>query len=504
MTYRTLMILLVGLSFTGCALGPEPTRPRSLADTTESFVNAPTDADDPAAPVGRWWEKFDDAPTNELVDQALAGNTDLRGAAARVMQARSLLGAAIGQRFPAVDANLSRDRSQRTFEFQGGRFSTINSTYTARLDVAWQVDLFGRLASAQQQRWLELLATEADQRALLHSVVAQVVRTRVQLATLQRQLAIARANTASFQSTYEVIDRRYERGVTTALDLRLAGENLAASRAREPQIEAQLRTTQHALDVLLGRQPGSSQPLADTIEQLPPLAPPPTGVPLALLDRRPDLQAAEFRAAAQQRGIGVALAELFPDITISAAVGYQGSTFEDLFDPQALIWSLITEAGVKLFQGGALRANVDASRAAAEALAADYATDVLVAMREVEDALVRDKLIREAHAQLTRRVAEAREAERLAQQRYERGVETILAVLETERRRRLAEEDQVLTERTLWETRVNLYLALGGDWAVPMPTIDNPQFIKKKPKPPIDARKRDRATADPAPVEDER
>lgn len=470
MMCQGLSLTLVLLIVAGCMVGPEPARPPSIADDAEGYHNAAAARQTDAPPeVGAWWRRFDDPLTNKLVDRALQSNTDLRVAAARVLEAEALFGVARGQRFPTVDASVQRNRRQSTFDLQGGRFSSRATTWTAAASTTWQVDLFGRLRRGQQRAALDLMASEASRVGMVHTVIAEVVRTRARIATLQRQLAIARANTASFAETVEIIRRRYERGVTTALDLRLAEENLAASRAREPEFERQLRTAQHALDVLLGRQPGSSDPLPDTLAELPRLEPPPTGLPIHLIDQRPDLRGSQFRAMAQQAGVGVAVADLFPDLSISASGGYEGSDFEDMFEgPESLIWNLTTQAAVKLFRGGALRAQVEAEKARADRLAAEYAGSVLSALREVEDALVTETMARRSYEHLRERVARARAAEDLAQQRYEQGVETILTVLEAERRRRNADEALVATQQTIWDARINLFLALGGDWGVAM------------------------------------
>lgn len=465
-------VVLTGLA--GCMVGPDPARPPSIADDADRYHNA-AQARQTAEPpdVRQWWRRFDDQLTNELVTKALKHNTDLRVAAARVLEAEAMLGVAVGQQLPSLDASVQRNRRQSTFEFDRDRFTSRATTYTAQATFAWQLDLFGKLRRGTQRAELDLFANRANREAVVHTIVAEVVRTRARLATLQRQLAIARANTASFRDTVEVIRRRYERGVTTALDLRLAEENLSRSLASEPEIQSQLRTTQHALDVLLGRQPGSTKPPPDTLSDLPELDPPPTGLPIHLIDQRPDLRTSQFRAMAQQAGIGVAVADMFPDINVSGSGGYEGSEFKQLFDgPEALIWNITTQAAVKLWRGGALRAQADAERARADRLAAEYARSVLTALREVEDALVREEHARRRYRHLQRRVAESRAAEDLARQRYDQGVETILTVLESERRRRNAEEALVATQQTVWNARINLFLALGGDWGVQLPSAE--------------------------------
>lgn len=465
-------------------LGPDPSRPPSVADRAQPYANAPLSHDanhaaDPNRPppdVSRWWTAFDDPQLDALVNRALQRNTDLRGAAARVAEARALLGVALGRRLPRVDVGAGRERRQNTFEFTDSRFSSRSTTWTAQGTVAWQADLFGRLRRGQQRAQLDFESSAADRRAVVHSVIAAVVRQRARLAVYQRQLELASETVDSFKRTLDVTEQRYDAGVAGALELRLARENLAGARAQVPEFEYLAARTRHALDVLIARQPGAGEPVSDTLAELPPLDTPPPGLPVWLLERRPDLRATELAAMAEQAGIGQSLAELLPDLAISASGGYQGSDFEDMYPaPETLIWSLATELSMKLFQGGALRANVQVSKARAKAAAAQYAGAVLNAMREVENALARERTARQRYAELRDRLSEARQAERLAHQRYETGVTDLLTVLEVERRRREAQDQLYATQLTLWEARVDLHLALGGDWVndPPPPEADS-------------------------------
>lgn len=458
-----LVFIAAALLAAGCTLGPEATRPPSATADAESYANAaPSDVAMPE--LGRWWMRLGDPATTELVEEALANNTDLRAAAARVLEARAALGIARGARLPSVDASLDADRSQRTFDFGGDRFSVISTTYTLQGTASWQLDLFGKLRRQQEAAWYGLLANEASRDAVLHSVIAEVVRTRVELATLDRRLEVARERTASFERTLDLVESRFDSDLADALEVEAARESLAQSRAAEPELVYRRAAARHALDVLLGRRPGATQ--ADTIDlaPLPPRDRPPTGVPVALLDRRPDLRATELVAMARQAEIGVALAELYPDVSISAGLGYQSSQLNELIDPASEIWTIAGNLATKIFRGGALRAGVDAAEARAEEAAAEYAGAVLRALREVEDALVRDGTAWESHAHQRDRVAAAREAVRYADLRYEAGLESLLDVLDQRRRRFDAEDALLRTQQTLWDARIGLILALGGDW----------------------------------------
>jgi outer membrane protein TolC len=189
-------------------------------------------------------------------------------------------------------------------------------------------------------------------------------------------------------------------------------------------------------------------------------------VPAALLDRRPDVKAAEFQLVAANERIGVTIAQLYPDLVLTANYGFSGTTWEDIWDfnAESEVYSAIMNLAAPIFQGGALRAQVRAAKARFAELAAQYAGVVLVAMREVEDALVSERLLQEQLEHATLQVREAQAGEELTRQRYEQGVESILTVLESQRQRRAAEEQLAVLKGQVWVTRVNLHLALGGDW----------------------------------------
>jgi NodT family efflux transporter outer membrane factor (OMF) lipoprotein len=249
------------------------------------------------------------------------------------------------------------------------------------------------------------------------------------------------------------------------MDLYLARENLSAVQASEAQLEAALARSVHALDVLVGRRPGSVGAPPETLPELPELGPVPTGLPVQLLDRRPDLRGSELQLMAATYGVGVAVADLYPSLSFSASYGTRSERLSDLVDLDHAVYQLLANMVGPLFTGGARRAEVAAAEARMEAAAASYAGTVLTALREVEDALATDAANGTRVEFARRRLAEARAADRLARDRYQRGVANLLTVLETERRVRTAEEAMMSTRAEVWNTRIDLHLALGGDWS---------------------------------------
>jgi multidrug efflux system outer membrane protein len=277
-------------------------------------------------------------------------------------------------------------------------------------------------------------------------------------------LAIVRANIQSLQRTVDVTERRYQEGLVGPVDVRLAKANLEAEKTQEPALETALAQTATALDVLVGKQPGTSQVLPETLLDLPTLGAVPVGVPAALLDRRPDVRTAEFTLMAANAQIGASMAQLYPSLTISASYGRSSGNFEDIWQHFSETYSLIPNLTQPIFEGGRLRAQVDAAKARCSELAANYSATVLRAMQEVEVALVTEQSLRKQMEHATLQFDEARAAEDLSRRRYEQGVESILTVLESERNRRLAEDQLTILRGQIWTTRVNLHLALGGDW----------------------------------------
>lgn len=450
----------------GCMVGPKYSRPQTAADTPTGYFHAGIhnkDVND-FADIDRWWERFGDPTTAALVVQVLEDNYDLKAAAARVLQAQAALVEVRGRRLPDVSYSLVRDRNKRSFNFSGARFSNISTTWTQGISVAYILDLFGKLRRSERAAWAEMLTAEANEQTLINSMIATVIRARIDITTIQRRLAIARANTESRRNTLEIVERRYSEGLVGPVDVRLARENLAASKAVEPDIELSLITARHALDVLLGRRPGASKNLPETLADLPNLEPVPIGLPASLLDRRPDVKAAELTLRAANERIGVSVAQLFPDLTLTVNYGASADRWRDIWEHFSETYSATFLLAQPIFKGRQLRAQVDAAKARHSELAANYAGTVLTAMQEVEGALVSEQMlqIRLGHAQV--RLTEAKAAESLSRQRYQRGVESILSVLESERRGRIAEEELTILKGQIWTTRVNLYLALGGDW----------------------------------------
>ncbi|UCD48547.1 MAG: efflux transporter outer membrane subunit [Phycisphaerales bacterium] len=468
-----------GLLISGCMIGPGYERPETVAEMAPRFVHSESRALDVDEVIerDRWWERFGDPVTADLVREALENNYDLQAMAARVLQAQASLAEARGRLWPEVSYDLTRTRGKTYIDLGdfgemaggggGGGFSFITTTWSQNVSISYLVDFWGKLRRARRGAWADMLVAEASRQALVNSVVATVIQARVDIATAQRRLAIARANTESRQRTYDITERRYRGGLVGPVEVRLARANLEQARAQEPGVELTLAMTRSALDVLLGRRPGASENLPETLPDLPDLTPIPVGVPAALLDRRPDVKAAEFSLWAANERVGASLAQLYPDLTLTGSYGASSSEWENIWNREFEVYSAITNLAAPIWKGGQIRAQIRAAKARYEELASEYVGTVLKAMQEVEDALAGEKLllVQVEHRKLQFEESEA--AEELSRRRYERGVESLLTVLEAERNRRIAEEQLTILRSQIWATRISLHLALGGDWAGP-------------------------------------
>jgi len=468
---QTAAVFLMASAMAGCTLGPDPGHaPETAADTAERYVEARTEAD--VVPPDDWWRHFADDATVRLVESALEANPDLHAAAARVLESEAALGVAHGARFPQVDFGLNVSRNKFSMVLPNvGRVGIYSTTFSDQLQVSYLLDLFGRLKRGEQAAWADLMATEANRKAVVNALIANVIRSRVRIALLEEQLDVATATAESWRRTAALVRDRYEAGIADAAELHLSVNSLAQAESAIPRLRRSIASARHALDVLLGRRPGTGPELPDTLPPVPDLSPVPTGLPAALLDRRPDLVAARMRFSSATARVGVALANLYPNLTLSASGGFTGNEAADLTRSSNIIYNAAMGILAPIFHGGQLRANVEAARARMEEAASSYASAVLAALREVEDALSADRELQDEldAARQARDAAVA--AEELTRLRYEYGTVELLDLLNADRTRRFAENALIQVRSELWEARVALFLALGGDWEPAAPAV---------------------------------
>jgi len=475
-----LPLLAAGLALlAGCAVGPDYARPDLTTDPPGAYVAAdtapgpavvPVAADPDSALTGtRWWTALADTTLDHLVARALARNQDLAAATARVLEARAALGGAQADRWPAIEVGGTASRSKASLQAFGGRGSIHRTQYEASLATRYEIDLWGRLSRVEEAARATLLQSELNRRVVVQTLVADVVRTWLHVRELQCQLGLALRTRATYEQTLQTVQDRYVRGVAPALDLRLARQNLLNTEGQIPELRRQLAEASRRLEILLGGYPtGRLLDLDDralmAATMPPPLPPVPTGLPASLLERRPDILAAEAGLHATVANVGAAKARLYPTLSLTASAGYTSNELQSILDGGNGIWSLAANLVMPLINRGATVAQVRAAEARAEQAVAGYRQAVLGAFAEVENALDAERYQAEREVALAASVREARRSLDLARQRYSAGLDNLLSTLETQRRLLSAESSHLATQRALRTARVNLILALGGPW----------------------------------------
>lgn len=462
---RTLLVVALSAAVAGCALGPDYERPElelpasyvQSVEEGESFANVP------------WWELFDDPALEELIRVALEHNQDLGVAVSRIEEFRGLFGITRADQFPTVDIVGTGARSglsENSFpgNLPGGVGDGLAETYRLSADVFFEVDLFGRLRRSTEAARAELLAIEETRRAVTISLIASVASTYMTLRDLDQQLDISRRTAATRAHSLGIIEARFEKGTVARIDVNQAEIQLTIAEAAVAAAERQVAQTENLLAVLLGRNPG---PITRGVSLAGQVMPPsiPAGLPSELLQRRPDVLAAESQLAAQTARIGVAEALRWPTLSLTGSLGLESNELSELTESGSDYWSAGAGLLAPLFNAGRNRSRVEVERARAEQALLGYEQTVLRAFREVEDALVAVRTYRDEHAARRRQVEAARSAATLSRARYDGGVTSYLEVLDTERSLFNAELAESQTLRLYYTSIIALYKALGGGWS---------------------------------------
>ncbi len=457
-----LLAIAAAAALAGCApVGPNYEKPALAAPA--AWSGAPETA---PAELAAWWTRFGDPALDRLVADAAAGNLDLRQAAARLREARENAVAAGSSLWPSAAAGGSGTRSRATENgFGPTPPDPEHSLFKAGFDATWELDLFGGARRGVEAAEADAGAAAEDRRAVMVSLLGEVVRNYVELRGAQRQLAIVRDQVAAARGVVELTRARLAAGLSTELDLARAESLASSTEAGAPPLEVLRRRAVHRLGVLCGKPPAALAAALEADAPIPAL--PPTasiGLPSELLARRPDLRRAERQLAAATARIGVAVADLYPKFSLTGALGLESIRFGDLLDASSRTWSLGGAVRLPLFDRRKLRAAVSIREARASAAASAYELAFLVALEEVENALAAAS--QESRRATTLRAAEesSAKASRLARDLHDKGLVSFFDVLETERGLFQAQSARAQSEAQLASAVVALYKSLGGGW----------------------------------------
>lgn len=458
-----LLPLLLATALSACSVGPDYVRPE-IDDPQAWRIEVPAAAD---VVNTRWWQQFGDPVLDNLIETALRENKDVRIAAARIDEFAARLAIARSGFYPQIGYNAQASRNRGSREAFGGVPAGADrdyNDYSATLSAGWEIDLWGRIRRSSEAARADLLAQTENRRGVILSLVSAVAGTYVTLRQLDRQLEIARDTLVTRAENLRLFKVKFDGGVVSELELVQVRVEYEQSAAAIPPLQRRIAQTENALSILLGRNPGAIE-RGNSIDAL---APPaiPAGAPASLLERRPDVRAAEQSLLAANARIGVARAQYFPTISLTGLFGYVSDELDNLIGNAANVWSLGGGALGPIFTGGAVSGQVRASEAVQRQALTGYLQAVQGAFRDVDDALVGVARTREQLIAEGRRVAALNDYSRLATVRYNEGYASYIEVLDAQRSLFDAELQYVGVQGDLFGALIDTYKAMGGGWIV--------------------------------------
>jgi NodT family efflux transporter outer membrane factor (OMF) lipoprotein len=453
------------LALAACVVGPDYQRPdapvpEAYKETAQWKTARPADG----VPRGPWWKIFDDPQLHDLAEQVAISNQTVRAAEAQVRQALALVEIARAGYFPFVTGSAAYTRAQSSSTLARSALAgdTLTTDYRLPVNLSWEIDLWGRIRRTVEASQDSAQASAADLESARLSAQSALAQAYFQLRTVDAQRDLLAATVAAYQKSLELTRNRYRSGVAGKADVLLAQTQLESTRAQLIDLGVQRAQLEHAVALLIGR-PASAFTLAAAAFK--PAAPAvPVGLPSELLERRPDIAAAERRVAAANAQIGVASAAFFPRLTLNLLAGFESGDIADLLTWPSHFWSLGPALAQTLFAGGSLQALTDQARAAYDGAVASYRQTVLTGFQEVEDNLAALRILEEEALVQEAAVRAARQSLAVATNQYRAGTVSYLNVLIAQTVALANERAAVdIAGRRLTAT-VLLIKALGGGW----------------------------------------
>jgi multidrug efflux system outer membrane protein len=454
--------LLIALLISGCTVGPDYKRPSAVVPTEFRAVS-PEASKAEAASLGdqKWWDVFRDDQLQSLIRTAIQQNYDVRIAATRVLEAQAQLGITRSNQFPSVSggANLSAQRTSQSIIFP----AIEQSTGQLNLSAAWQLDFWGQYRRATEAARASLLSTEWGRRAVISSLVSSVASAYFQLRALDLQLELSENALTARRESLRLTSVLADHGNTSELDVRQAEQLVYTASEEIPDLERLIQQQENLLSTLLGNNPGPiTRGLALTEQPHPPEVP--AGIPSELLERRPDIRQSEQVLIAANAQIGVARAAYYPQIALTTSGGFQSDALARLFGGPAGLWSFAGYLVQPIFTAGRIRSGVRLAEAEQQEAVLSYQQTIQQSFREVSDALIGYRKLREFREQQELLTASAEGAAHLSNIRYKGGVTSYLEVLTNETNYFSAELNLAQAQANELLALVQLYQALGGGW----------------------------------------
>jgi NodT family efflux transporter outer membrane factor (OMF) lipoprotein len=459
--------VLALMALAGCAaVGPNYSRPeiKAPADWHTPLQDGLTVTPVTPGALAEWWMSLKDPALSGLIERAVKQNLDLAEARARVREARARRGVSEAGLFPTLDGTGSATKSRSSENSGSGSESKL---FAAGFDAGWELDVFGGVRRAVEAADADLSASREDLHGVLVSLVAETALNYIEARTFQTRLAVAEANIKTQEESYELTRSRFDAGLSDELAVHQARYNLENSRSQLPTLRTGLEAAKNRLAVLLGLEPGALHPELAERRAIPVIpATLAVGVPAEALRQRPDVRQAERRLAARSARVGVATADLYPKFRLSGSIGLQSISVDNLPEYGSRTWQIGPSVSWNLFDAGAVRRNIEVQSALQEQALVQYEASILSALEEVENALVAYGEEQLRRASLASATEAARNATRMAKDRYKAGLVDFSSVLDSQRSLLSFEDNLAQSDGVVTANLVRLYKALGGGWRI--------------------------------------
>jgi NodT family efflux transporter outer membrane factor (OMF) lipoprotein len=470
------LVTLAALLFGGCMVGPKYTKPSvpmtpAYKETDGWKVAQPGDS----LPRGKWWELFGDPDLHALEEQVAGANQNLKIAEARLRQARALVRFNRAALFPTISASAGlssvRESANQPFLSSGANPGSSGDLLFS-LDMSYEIDLWGRVRRTVAAAKHEAQATAADLETARLSLQAELAMDYFELRAADAQKQLLDETVKAFEAALRLTTNRFQGGAAPKSDVAQAQTQLDTTRAQATDVTVQRAQLEHAIATLIGKPPAAFSLPPRPLDIRPPDIP--VGLPSQLLERRPDIAAAERRVAEANEQIGIAKAAYYPTVMLNASVGFEGSSFGNVLNASSLLWAVGASITQTIFDGGRRRATSDAARSAYDATVAGYRQTTLTAFQQVEDNLAALRILEQEAQQQRRAVESAQQSLQLFTNRYRGGVDNYLQVITAQTATLSNQRTEIDILRRRIDASVLLVKALGGGWDV----VALPKFEK--------------------------
>ncbi|MDX1382438.1 MAG: efflux transporter outer membrane subunit [Thermoanaerobaculia bacterium] len=464
----------LALALSSCTVGPDYVPPSHEVPSDWKHETAnPFELEAP--PFETWWVALEDPVLTDLVERAIEANLDLRRAVARIAESRARLGVASGQYYPDGTLEASYTRQELSNNGAFGAFAPEggfddSGQYDLGVGFNWEIDVFGRVRRGVEAATAELQASVEDYRDVMVILVADVASNYVQVRTLQDRIRFAEANVEAQSETLRLTTARFNAGLTSRRDVSQAESNLASTEAAIPTLYILLEQARNRIAVLLGEPPGAVDDLLTDAASIPAGDPwVATGPPAELLRRRPDIRRAERELAAQTARIGVATAELYPIFSLGGYLGLQAASGGDLFESDSATWSILPGVRLNIFNRSRLRSQIRVEQALAQQALLGYEQSLLLALEEVEGALIARELEKRRRESLRYAVEATERTVQLVHTQYISGLTDFQSYLDAQRSLLSQQDALAVSEGQVVQNLIALNRAVGGGWELPEP-----------------------------------